>query len=590
MTVRTNARFSLMATLWICLLLLITITGCESWKKKPVLAPKDDITPTEANKQLASVLGDTIGGVSYLQQATRWQSVRGYGLVVGLGRNGSRECPEPLRTQMMQEIRKRLENDGIYSLSQIEVRANDLMSNLDTTVVEVTALIPPGACKGTRFDVHVQSVAGTDTRSLAGGKLYTCSLHLYSMGDQGDILQGKTVAEAAGPIFQTIVTDRTQPAAAQDPRAGIILGGGLNRVARTMDLAFSSASQRLTRQVNNRINEHFGNGQEIAKAMNQTRIQITAPAWAWQNKEQHFYELVMHLPLSREEAYLTARAAQLLDMLQQPNAPAEDIALVLEAMGQPAVEVVQRYYTDENRVVRFYAARAGLRLRDDMAVDVVAREARDRGSPFREAAVAELSNADDMAIARIPLRDLINDPLVKIRILACQGLIRHNDESVRHDKVGRNGFILDIVPSRGEAIVYATRSLVPRIVIIGTDVVCRPPFFYLHPSKVVSASAEAGQAQITLVRRTPFGQVSEPMKTSLNLGELIQFMGDSAEMDDKTDKIKGLELSYSEVLQVVQTLCNSKAVLATLEMQEAPLSDSLRSVRPMSRPESEIVR
>jgi flagellar basal body P-ring protein FlgI len=124
-------------------------------------------------------------------------------LVVGLGKNGSRDCPEPLRAQMVQEISKRLETGGVYSSDQIKLSAKGLLESLDTTVVEVSGSIPPGACKGTRFDVQVQAVAGTDTRSLEGGRLYTCSLHIFRFDSQGSGIRGKAVATAAGPSFRT---------------------------------------------------------------------------------------------------------------------------------------------------------------------------------------------------------------------------------------------------------------------------------------------------------------------------------------------------------------------------------------------------
>ncbi len=356
-----NARFALVGTVGMCLALLIGAAGCGSWGHKGMEAGQDDFTPTEAEKRLAPVMGDTVGGVAYMQ-GTRWQAVRGFGLVVGLGTNGSKACPEPLRAQMLQEVCKRLQVDGVYPIDQIEVKAKDLMDNEDTAVVEVTGLIPPGACEGTVFDVHVQSVAGSDTTSLEGGKLYTCGLHLYTMNNQGDIIHGKTVAEASGTIFQNTIPPGGKAAATQpDPHRGLVLGGGHNLVARKMQVTLATASQRLARQITNRINEHFGEGEEVAKAMSATRVQVKAPR-AWRNKEQHFYELVMHLSLQRDDNYLAGRAKDLIAKLRQPDAPAEDIALVLEAMGQPAVNVVQDYYADENRTVRYYAVRVGLRL------------------------------------------------------------------------------------------------------------------------------------------------------------------------------------------------------------------------------------
>ncbi len=334
----TQCALALVGTVGICLALLVGAAGCEAWghKKGPEAQRDDYAAPGEAEKRLAPVLGDTVGGVAYLQ-GTRWQAVRGYGLVVGLGTNGSKTCPEPLRAQMLQEVCKRLQNDGIYPLDQVDVKAKGLMDNEDTAVVEVTGLIPPGACKGTAFDVHVQAVAGSDTKNLEGGRLYTCGLHLYTMNSQGDIIHGKTVAEASGTIFQNTIPPNGPAATQPDPHRGLVLGGGRNLVVRTMQVTLATASQRLSRQITNRINEHFGAGEEVAKAMSATRVEVTAPA-AWQNKEQHFYELVMHLPLQRDDNYLAGRAKDLLAKLKQPDAPAEDIALVLEAMGQPAVD------------------------------------------------------------------------------------------------------------------------------------------------------------------------------------------------------------------------------------------------------------
>jgi flagellar basal body P-ring protein FlgI len=568
--------------------LILAATGGCGDRRKASPTPKDAVSPSEAQKRLAAVMSNTIGGVAYLQGA-QYLTVRGYGLVVGLGKNGSRDCPEPLRAQMVQEISKRLETGGVYSSDQIKLSAKGLLESLDTTVVEVSGSIPPGACKGTRFDVQVQAVAGTDTRSLEGGRLYTCSLHIFRFDSQGSGIRGKAVATAAGPIFQNIVASGSGATTQPDPRQGLILGGGENTEPRAMELTLTSSSHRLARQIMNRINEHFTSGKPIADALSPTRIVVHAPP-QWRNDEDHFYELVMHLPLPREEDFLTGYAKGLAEMLKDPNAPAEDIALVLEAMGQPAVNVVQTFYTDAHRAARYYAARVGLRLRDNAAVDVLAREANDVGSPLREAAVAELARASDVAVARLPLRELLNDPSIKIRILAYEGLARHNDERIQRHKCSQGAFIVDAVRSTGEPLIYATRALEGRIGVIGQDIRCRPPFFYLHPSRAVSISAAAGADQVTMVRRTPYGQVSEPFQVPLDLVEMIRFMGDTAEPDENTGKIRGLGLSYTQVLEVIQALCNDRAVVARLEIQSATLADSLGAIRPTVRPESEIAQ
>jgi flagellar basal body P-ring protein FlgI len=571
----------------ITLSILIVLSGCGD-RKGTTLLQKDVATPSESQQRLAAVMGNTVGGSAFLSNG-RYLVVRGYGLVVGLGKNGSKECPEPLRGQMLQEIHKQMENGGIYSMDKIDLSARNLLESMDTAVVEVTGSIAPGACKGAKFDVQVQAVAGTDTRSLEGGRLYTCSLHVFRQDSQGNDLEGKAVAKASGPIFQNIVASGSGATTQPDARQGLVLGGGENTVERTMELTLGSDSHRLARQIMNRINEHFGNGHQIADAKSPSRIVVQAPT-DWKNNEEHFYELVVHLPLVREEEFLTSYAKGLMGLLKDPTAPAEDIALVLEASGQSAVDVAQGFYTDSNRAVRYYAARVGLRLRDSTAVDVLAREAAEVGSPFREAALAELSHASDVAVARIPLRALINDANVKIRILAYEGLARHNDEKIQRYKCGLGSFTLDVVPSTGQPLIYATRAMEGRIGLIGQNVHCQPPFFYLHPSHAISVSAEAGKDQVTLVRRAPFGQVSEPFQVPLDLGQMIHFMGDTAEVDENTGKVRGLGLSYTEVLDVLQAMCKAKAVPARLEIQSASLSDSLGTIKPLIRIESEITQ
>jgi len=532
-------------------------------------------------------MADTIGGVAYLRGG-RWLAVRGYGLVAGLGKNGARECPRPLRSYMLQEIRKRLEAGGVYGPDEVRISAKQLLESVDTAVVEVTGLIPPGACQGARFDVRLRAVPGSDAKSLAGGRLYTCSLHTYRFDTRGGVVHGRPVASAAGPVFQNPFVGGGPAATEANPREATVLGGGKNLHARRMELVLNTGSHRLARQIMNRINERYGGGRRIAEAVSPSRIHLRAPR-TWRGREDHFYSLVMHLPLAREEAYLFERARSLIEMLKEPDPPAEDIALVLEAMGQPAVEAVQPHYADRNRIVRYYCARVGLRLRDDAAVEVLAREAADPYSPFREAAIRELGSAEDVALARLPLRGLVNDPDERIRILAYEGLSKHNDEKVDRYMLGGNGeFVLDVVATKAEPLIYATRTMEGRIAVFGADLRCKPPLFYMHPDKIVTISADVGQEQLTLVRRAPTGQVSEPLKISRRVVDLIRFLGGPAELDEQTGQVRGLGLLYGQVLGVIGSLCQSGAIPARLELQRAGVSELFGPVKRLIRPESEI--
>jgi len=87
-----------------------------------------------------------------------------------------------------------------------------------------------------------------------------------------------------------------------------------------MELSLTSSSQRLARQIQNRINEHFGNGKQIADAKSPTRIVVEAPP-AWTNNEEHFFELVMHLPLAARRSSSPALPKSSLGWLRNPPPP-----------------------------------------------------------------------------------------------------------------------------------------------------------------------------------------------------------------------------------------------------------------------------
>jgi len=568
------------------LVVLVSVVGGCSQGRVVSSQPAESADQQAAALKRQRAMAGTIGEVAFLR-GNRWLAVRGYGLVVGLGRNGSRDCPRPLRRYMLQEIRKHLRAGGIYQPGEVQVSATRLLESLDTAVVEVTGLIPPGAARAARFDVRVRAVEGTNTRSLEGGRLYTCRLHIYAADTRRGVVQGRAVATAAGPIFQNPFAASGRAATAVDPREGFVLGGGFNLVPRRMELVLVQPSYRLARQVMDRINERFGAGLKIADAVSEGLIYVQAPE-SWRNREDRFYALVMHLPLSRDESFLLQRAKVLIGYLAEPDPVAEDIALILEAMGQVAVEAVQEHYTDRNRLVRFYCARVGLRLRDDAAVDVLAAEALDPNSPFRLAAIRELGDATDVALARLPLRRLLDDRDAVVRLAAYEGLHKHRDEKISAVRVGSDNFTLEIVDCGGEPLIYATRSMEPRIAIFGRGLRCEPPVFYMHPEKIVAVTADAGDTQLTVVRRTPFAKVSEPLKVSLDVADLIRFLGEVPEPDEETGRIKGVGLLYSQVLDVIWSLCRSGAIPARFEIQKAPVAELLGPAVPLGRPESEI--
>src|SRR5690606_2172393 len=104
--------------------------------------------------------------------------------------------------------------------------------------------------------------------------------------------------------------------------------------------------------------------------------------------------------------------------LGRSDAPLNDVALSLEGMGSSVIPMIQPLYTDPRRGVNYHAARTGLRLGDDLALEVVIRHALDAKSPYRLAAIRELGYCRGMLRASEALRRLLSDEDTRVRIRA----------------------------------------------------------------------------------------------------------------------------------------------------------------------------
>ena len=127
--------------------------------------------------------------------------VRGYGVVVGLNGTGSRDLPPDVRAHMIQEASRN--GIGLESSGFGDVSPERFLDSMDTAVVVVEGLIPPGATEGTRFDVRVFAHPMTSTTSLEDGRLYTAELRpvvrrgLPPTGSR----QAAAIARARGEVF-----------------------------------------------------------------------------------------------------------------------------------------------------------------------------------------------------------------------------------------------------------------------------------------------------------------------------------------------------------------------------------------------------
>jgi len=576
----------------ILMVLTVSITGCgpDSWpwteKQDTTTRPAGTIENTSAILQPSIALKGTVGEVTYVQ-GLRGMRVSGFSLVRGLAGHGSRTCPPTIREYIIREIRK-LHSANPHS--KPAMTAEQLIDSLDTAAVRVDAIIPFGMTKGRRFDVVVKTI-DPEARLIAGSYLVACDLKIIKEVSPQQILEGKIHARARGPVFINPFSKIKDGESAVTVQEGTIIGGGVNLVDRRLGLIAVIESYSTVQQVTQAINRRFGSQLQVATAMGPNKIDLTMPP-AFRGREKKFLDLIQYLPLTTSKAMLESRTNILIGELTRSESPKENIAQALQGIGRSVIPMLQRLYTDPRRDVSYYAAQTGLRLEDDLALEVIIQHAKDSRSPFRLQAIKQLGEYARPGRAGQTLQELLTDPDATIRIMAYEALRELDPDSMIIIPVGKNigNFLLEIVQSDGPEMIYAYRARHRRIVLIGGDrMAFKPPLLYSETGKPVTINSKAGEKTITIIRKNYFGNiVVSPIKLGLSLPRAVEFMGNDPEKT-RDGGLKGLGLDYTVILDVLYDLCEKKAINADFKWEEPSVEDLLgRPLAPVGRPESEL--
>lgn len=565
--------------------LSLAAAGCEGLGQRTVGPEPKPAPPVRSN----AILDNTVGSVTALAGAGGLQ-VRGYSLVIGLGDQGSTECPAALRDYLINYLTKNYRLSDSSEPKGPPFSPAKMIDSPDTAVVEVVGEVPPGAAKGTRFDVRIEAVPGTQTRSLDGGYLWPCELKIVDLSARGDrLIAGRTVGYAAGPVFLNPFADS---AASADPRRALVLGGGWNTERRNLRLTLFDPSYALTRRIEQRINERFGATPKTCEAVSKGVVEVRTPA-AWADQPLAFMRLVAHLPLYSEPAVIERRLDELAAVAEAGATDGEDLALSWEAVGRLAIAKIQPFYASPHPAVAFAALRAGLRLGDASAIVPMTHLALDPAHTHRERAIAELGRATQFPAAGNALLPLLDAEPPPIRVAAYEALLRHKHPAVQSHRlravldVNEDSFWLDVLQSSASPFVYVQRTGRPRLAVFGRDLNCRTPLFYSHPSGLVTLNAVNPDSDITLFCRTRVSnRLSDPIPVTPRLVDLILSLADLP-VKDSSGRIRGIGLNYGQVVGVLDALSKQDSIPIRLVLQTATMSELLGPGESPERPEAD---
>ena len=492
---------------------------------------------------------------------------RGFGVVVGLGQAGSDEMPRNVRAYLVREMLR--QGLASYKYGTESLTPRQMLKDKDTAAVIVAGRIPPAAPPGTRFDLHVEVLPKSQTTSLDGAILLSTKLRLALTTAGSSVGKGKTWALGRGEVFVNPFVDRTKPAEQAKLRAGRIPGGGIVTRPRPLRLVLRRADYRMASLIGRQLNERLGGSEDIAEAKSHSVIDLRIPR-QWRADYAHFLELVMHVYLLGGAADEERHAKQLTRAILQPTARHEDISLVWEAMGRRVLALIQALYASPNPAAAYYATRAGLRLQDPLALDAMVGFALHANTPHQIPAIRELGRARWAMRPVHTLRRMLSTPNELVRVAAYEALLDHGPSSAIQRIAVSRDFFMDVVDTEQHYAVYATRTGQPKIVLFGRNIPVLCPMFYSPPDELVTINALAGGKQVTVYRKIPrTGRMTGAFPVDPQAQELVKKLGSPPE-PAADGSIKGLGLTYSQVVGVIHALCKGKHMPADFVLQRTP--------------------
>ncbi len=519
-------------------MILLTISGCAKKNKEKI-----------AQLEEAIQLNQNIGYFAEVFSSNA-VLVEGYGIVMGLGKNGSAQCPVGIESQMVKLIQRKLNTTS-------RKEALDLLKSRDNAVVRVYGIIPTGSAKGTKFDVIVEALEGTQTTSLEGGTLFECNLVPYN---RVGVAGARELATAKGAVYVENINGGSP-----NKTKGVVIGGAESIEEPVMTVALYEQNFMLTSLIRNMINDRFGSGTAIAKTPG---LILINPPTEYSNRQEKFTKLIKALYLPQNDQTQIARIKELASQLGEKN-QIFDSEIGLEAIGRRCIGYVREYLKSDNEYVRLRAARVLLDLGDDDAAWTLRDIALDKKSPYRVEAIEAIGYADRDIIQQT-LRVFIDDEDIDVRIAAYRALKRIDDVSITTEQIG-NEFTMEVIEAHQNNTIYIRRQKDPAIIVFGRDIKAIHNIFITSKDHKVTICATPNADKVSIIRKNPFKPgIIGPIKSGYSITSIIRALGESPSKKAFSFK-QGLGVDFAEIVPILETMCKSGAVNAKFVAQ--PLAD-----------------
>jgi len=579
------------ATARICigLLCLSTIAACSSRKtvERPQgVAPPPAVTGPDHFK-------GTVGSLCRIRGYSA-TLVSGYGLVAlpqGSG-TGSAEVPAYLRQWMLQEMRRRGFGTARYGMQNLT--AESFFASKDTAVVAIQGLIPPGAKRGTRFDLLVTALPATQTTSLQGGTLFTADLSVGGL-DRSMVFR-RPLARGGGETYvNPLAPDTESEEVVQFNREAVVLAGGIVLEDRPLELVLNASSWTRSRAIADRINERFpaapGSKKKTAEPATDRLIRISVSD-QYASDPSEFLRLVSKVYLQRVTGFEQAKARELMTIALNDPAARGDAHYALISLGKIITPILRAEYDHPDLDYRLLMLRTGVRLDDGQAILDLAELADHPDPSFRVEVIEALSYAPRNRRSERVLAKRLQDDVAEVRIAAYETLVKSGNPLVHREPIGdghKIRFMLDLIRSDQPMVFIAQRDL-PRIVIFGANVPFETPMFAeFKDGRLMMRAMEEGEPASVFFQPRGGGE-SQTFEIAPTVGNLAFLLGHKA---NPRNTVEGLDLSYSDTVHTIYQLHLDGVIPGSLELQLSPLAQTIATVEddadavPETRPETQ---
>lgn len=469
---------------------IVGLAGCHGpWAEKEKAQGRsqvgeDPIAELDASTTIGSKT--TIGNTEPIL-------VSGVGLVYNLPGTGSSAPPGGWRMMLEQSLKKNPRLAGHLRTLLDDPRKT-------TSLVLVTAAIPPGARKGDPVDLQISLPDESKTTSLKGGILHPCELYtsdttgnIRSMvhegrptAPSGDLKIGDLWAIGEGPVLAGEFVPSSGKAIAPETDAegrplykvGRVWGGA--KVVRTRPyfilLNPGDQNPRTAYNIAERLNSIFHATVEanlkVGEAKTRELILANVP-YAYRHNHYRFLLVARQVPIlptPHDSAFRRKLEDELLDPQTTLTA-----AVKLEALGVSSTRALRVGLESTSPWVRFAAAEALTYLGQTDGALELGRLAEDHPA-LRAPALKALASMDDAACTD-RLAELMgsNDPVLRYGAFIALRLADENNPAVRGMKVNESFYLHRVAPG-SPGLIHLTSDRRCEIVLFGDNVKFRGPF------------------------------------------------------------------------------------------------------------------